>query len=106
MKTSVSKVLIDPDLGKVQDRIIAKKYGLSISKVSAIRYKLKIPASHIHPLQFSLRKFNWDKIICKLGIVRDIELSKEAGVSRERIRQIRKKHNIPKYKPLINRTEV
>lgn len=96
MKT-VDSASMDPYLGKVQDKFIAEKYGLSVAKVCLIRHKLGVPASHIHPPQISSRKFDWDKIVCRLGIIPDVKLAKEAGVSRERIRQLRIKYGIPKY---------
>ncbi len=88
----------DPLLGKVPDRVLAKKYQVSLSMVYNIRTKLKIPASHLHQEGKFRRKVILSTIIPLLGKEKDIEIARRYGVSRERIRQIRSRLHIPKYK--------
>lgn len=86
----------DPFLGKVPDIVIAKKYGVTNSRVALIRRKLKIKASHKHDSDYT--KFNRKisintlktKVVPLLGNYTDAEIGRQYGVTRERIRQFRK----------------
>lgn len=53
-----------------------------------------------------LTKENLEALIPQLGKIRDIQLAKEYGVSRERIRQLRMKRGIPKVEPKVRKPKV
>jgi len=101
-------IVADTSLGKIPDRLIAEKYGVSIYRIFRIRKKLKIKASHIHrgdhKRKIALTTLE-NEVIPMLGKIKDVTVAKEIGVSRERIRQLRKKLNIPKFK-LVLKMEV
>ncbi len=92
-----TKISNDPELGKIQDKFIAKKYETSISYIAKLRFKLKIKASHIHDYPYATKIKNCEELKAKLGNFSDVCLAKEYHVSKERIRQIRAKYNISKY---------
>ena len=107
--TKIYNISHDPSLGKVPDIVIAKKYKVSNSRVAWIRKKLEIKASHKHNMDYTKfhRKISIStlnkKIIPLLGNYSDAEIGRKYGVTRERIRQFRKKLGICSY---VKRKEV
>ena len=91
-------IAADPLLGKIPDRMIAERHEVSLSSVWLIRHHLKIPASHQRLTGKYRSKLNMEIIVPLLGKEKDIRIAERYGVSRERIRQIRKKLGIAKYK--------
>jgi len=91
----------EPELGKVPDRVLAEKYQVSLPTIYNIRHRLRIPASHAHRADGKYRrKVNMATILPLLGKEKDVDIAKRYGVSRERIRQIRSRLQIPRYKKI------
>ena len=91
-------IAADTLLGKIPDRLIALRHEVSLSSVWLIRHHLKIPASHQRLIGKYRTKLNMDIVVPLMGKEKDIRIAERYGVSRERIRQIRKKLGIMKYK--------
>lgn len=91
---SFELVPISELLGKVPDRILAERYSVGVSTIRRARRKAKIAPCRRHFRGGHRRKIShhaMDTILLpSLGKVSDIYLSRLLGVSRERIRQIRK----------------
>ncbi len=86
----------EPLLGVIPDQMIAGKYGVTTSVVARRRRKLGIKASDLH-LNIHLRRLKLAETLPELGKMSDAEIARQQGVTRERIRQLRKKLGIPKY---------
>jgi hypothetical protein len=101
--TKIYRISHDTLLGKVPDIVIARKYKVSNSRVALIRRKLKIKASHKHDSDYTnfRRKISLSilkkKVIPILGNYSDAEIGRKYGVTRERIRQFRKKIGVHVY---------
>ncbi len=91
-------IAADPLLGKIPDKYLAQKYDVSVRTIWLVRTQLRIPASHQHWGGKYRTKLDMKTIEPLVGKEKDISIAKKYGVSRERIRQIRKKLGIEKYK--------
>jgi hypothetical protein len=84
----------DPILGTQTDRIIAQIIGCHLMAVYWRRRKLGIDA-------FVLRcPIDWD-VVSDLGQVPDVWIAERLGVSRERVRQVRKERGIPRPRRIV-----
>jgi hypothetical protein len=103
-------------LGTQSDPVIAQQVGMTADKIAYWRRKLSIPAWHAQftepkpkvkgpdaPRQPSRPKVQWsDAMIALLGTHTDVEISKRLGLSRELVRNERRKHGIASwYSPQI-----
>lgn len=91
------KIYSDPFLGEMPDRIIAEKYGTSITMVFLVRRKKGIKAFHRHWNNNHRRKIDMVAVMPFLGKQSDADIGREYNVTRERIRQIRKLFGVSKY---------
>ena len=91
-------------LGTVRDRVLAAELGVSLPTVTTARESLGIPAYRV-PKRTTARQMApamvpWlARVHDRLGLVPDAVLAREAGVSRERVGQVRDKLGIPPLPP-------
>jgi hypothetical protein len=90
-------------LGKQSDASLAKEWGISAVRVGQLRKQHNIecfdaPANLVRDNTPSDIKYD----LSRLGKEKDIELAKEWGITRERVRQLRLKNNIDKFTNNIN----
>jgi hypothetical protein len=87
-------------LGTMTDKSVGEIYGMPTQKIHSIRTSLNIPPFRKHSTTHlkKLSKKEFEALRELLGTEKDIELAKLYGVSREYIRQLRKKYNIIRYK--------
>ncbi len=83
------------EIGKVSNKLISEKYGISTSKVQAKRIELKLPL-------YGKKENNTTKIIPEVylavGNISDTKLSKLTGITASRIRTLRRKLDKDKQK--------
>lgn len=90
-------------LGKVPDRVIAEELGVSIQVVYAERTSRHILPCGKHS-EIAYKKLSMSShqtLITELGRERDSILARKYGISREYVRQLRNRYNIPKYSIFI-----
>ena len=83
-------------LGKIPDRILGAEYGVTGAAVHLIRRKFNIPPCAVgrhRPKPRDIETIH-PGLLNRLGKERDSALAAEYGISRERVRQYRKCHNI------------
>jgi len=83
--------------GKVPDWVLAERCSVGVSTIRRARIKARIAPCRRHFRGGHRRKISrhdmYSILLPSFGKVSDIHLSRLFGVSRERIRQIRKKHH-------------
>jgi hypothetical protein len=92
-------------LGTVPDRVIAEEAGVSLQTVFTARNKSSIKPFHKHvdiPLK-KLTEKNFASLCSELGKSRDSVLGRKYEVSREYVRQLRVRFNIPKFSQFVSK---
>lgn len=87
-------------LGTMTDQDLADRIGCGNNAVWSRRHKLQIDRfckSGRSRKRQRRQKVDWDAAAPLLGTMPDAELGRRLGVSRERVRQVRKAHGIPKH---------
>jgi hypothetical protein len=86
-------------LGTAPDRILAEEANVSIQTIYSTRTMLNISPCGKHTFSKN-RKVNaqqMERLVAQLGFMRDSVLSREFGISREYVRQLRQKYNVPTF---------
>jgi hypothetical protein len=91
-KETIDWEKVEPDIGTMSDRAVAKKHGISHAIVSERRHKLRREAGARLP------RVNLGEYSCLLGKAIDIRVAEMAGVSESTVRSRRESAGIPPFR--------